>query len=78
MRDFAAAAGIDVPLAEGLDVHDASLDGRQILRWLMTPGRNCAYCATSFRLASWRNGRTNAQEWFRTEGKEHADDTEAS
>ncbi len=65
MRDFAGPAKLDIPLAEGLDVHDESLTGRQMLRWLMTPCRNCGFCSTTFRLASWHNGRSDVKEWFR-------------
>lgn len=50
---------------EGLDVHDPKLTDRQILAYLMTPGKVCKYCSDTLRYMKWSRGSADVRQWFR-------------
>lgn len=80
IRDFAREAsksglpnvdGFD----EGLDIRQNGLSWRNILDYLMRPGKVCRFCSDSLRLMEWGNdGSRNIVDWlrYRVSGKVEA------
>ena len=68
IRDFAQAVraagyAMTEPADEGLDVANTALTGRDILRYLMSPGTVCRYCSERERLMVWSNGSRDVRDW---------------
>ena len=68
IRDFARAvrdSGSEMPDAfdGGLDLQKTDLSGMWILRYLMTPGTVCRFCADRVRLMAWSNGSKDVRDW---------------
>lgn len=68
IRDFipeVKKSGIKVAdiVDDGLDIRDTLLSGMKVLRYLMTPGRVCGFCADDVRLMPWSKGSKNAEDW---------------
>ena len=51
--------------SKGLDVHDETIDGWSILKYLMTPCETCRFCANSFRYIKWSQSAKCTEEWIR-------------
>lgn len=68
IRDFirvAKKAGIKVDEIhdDGIDLRTAELNGMDILRYLMSPGVVCRFCADHVRLMRWSNGSKDVRDW---------------
>ena len=51
--------------SKGLDVHDKSVGGWAILKYLMTPCETCRFCADSQRAIRWSLSGRRFEEWMR-------------
>ena len=69
IRDFIRATrrsglGIEDIHDEGIDLRTTELRGMGILRYLMSPGVVCRFCADHVRLMPWSNGSRDVRDWY--------------
>lgn len=56
--------GSRYPVATGIDLYEAGLTGREVLRRLERPIPFCRYCARVKEAKPWSNNRPEADDWF--------------